>query len=111
MTENYNKLTIKEDIRALRKKIKRLEESRSLIKAKSRKKGKIIQIQKDRQKELKENRDNWKNKCKKEEKMRIETENKHKEMADLFGIKEKELREMLGEFNELKKKYPITRLL
>ena len=111
MTETCNKLNIKEEARALRKKTKRLEKSRSLIKIKSRKKGKIIQMQKDRLKELEENRDCHKIACKKEEAARIEAESKYKEMAALFGIKEEQLKEMLREFNELKKKYPITRLI
>jgi hypothetical protein len=55
------------DARTLRKKVKRIEESRSSIKAKSREKGKIIKAHQDRESELKKNRDDWKTKCKEKE--------------------------------------------
>lgn len=101
-----NKPNIKEEARSLRKKTKRVEESRSLIKTKSREKGKIIKAHQDRQKELEQNRDDWKAKCKERERERIEADNKYKEMAALFEIKEEQLREIMKEFEELKKKYP-----
>jgi hypothetical protein len=106
MKEKADKSIIKEEARALRKKAKRVEESRSLIKAKSREKGKIIKAQQDRQAELEQNRDDWKAKCKEQERGRIEADNNYKQVAALFEMKEEQLREILREFEELKKKYP-----
>lgn len=106
MKEKADKPNIKEEARALRKKAKRVEESRSLIKLKSREKGKIIKAHQDRQTELEQNRDDWKAKCKEQEKARRDSDNKYKQVADLLNIKEEQLREILKEFEELKKKYP-----
>lgn len=106
MEKKADKPDIKEEARALRKKTKRVEESRSLIKTKSREKGKIIKAHQDRQKELEQNRDDWKAKCKEQEKERIESDKNYKRIAALFEMKEEQLREILREFEELKKKYP-----
>lgn len=106
MNEKVNKQNVKKEARTLRKKAKRIEESRSLIKAKNREKGKIIKAYQDRQTELEQNRDNWKEKCKKEEMERMELDKKYKHIAALFEMKEEKLREILKEFEELKKKYP-----
>lgn len=91
----------------MRKKIKRMEESRSLIKAKNRKKGTDIKKSQDRQKELKESRDKWKVKCKLNEKECAELKEKHAYIASLFDMKEEQLRRVLKDFEELKKKYPL----
>lgn len=104
MKKKTDKSDIQEEARSLRKKTKRVEESRSLIKAKSREKGKIIKLQQDRQAELERNRDDWKAKCKEQEKGRIEVENHYKVLADQLQMKEEELRKMLKELEELKKK-------
>lgn len=109
MKENTDKPNIKEEARALRKKVKRVEESRSSIKAKSREKGKTIKAHQDRQKELEQNRDDWKVKCKKQEKECIDTDDKYKKVAALLEMKEEELRKIMEEFEELKKKYPSTK--
>lgn len=106
MKKKTDKPNIKEEARSLRKKNKRVEESRSLIKAKSREKGKIIKAHQDRQAELEQNRDEWKAKCKEQERERIEADKKYKHVAALFDIKEEQLKEILKEFEELKKKYP-----
>jgi chromosome segregation ATPase len=106
MKENANKSTIKEEARALRKKVTRIEKSRSSIKAKSQEKGKIIKAYQDRQIELEQNRDDWKRKCKGQEKECISANNKYKQVADMLEMKENELRQILQEFEELKKKYP-----
>lgn len=106
MKKKADKPNIKEEARALRKKTKRIEESRSLIKSKNREKGKIIKAYQDRQTELEQNRDHWKEKCKKEELERMELDEKYKHIAALFEMKEEKLREILKEFEELKKKYP-----
>lgn len=106
MKEKTNKPSIKEEARTLRKKNKRVEESRSLIKAKSREKGKIIKAHQDRQTELEQNRDEWKAKCKEQERQRIETDKKYQHVAALFDMKEDQLKEILKEFEDLKKKYP-----
>lgn len=108
MTEKAEKMNIKEEARSLRKKNKRVEESRALIKAKNSEKGKVIKAYQDRQTELEKNRDDWKAKCKEQEKERAEAEGKYKHIADLFNMKEEQLREILNEFEELKKKYPET---
>lgn len=107
MKEKNDTSNLKEEARALRKKNKRVEDSRSLIKTKNREKGKIIKAQQDRQTELEQNRDDWKTKCKKEERERAEVDKKYKQVAALFEMKEEELREMLKELEELKKKYPL----
>ena len=106
MREKADKPNIKEEARTLRKKNKRVEESRSLIKAKSREKGKIIKAHQDRQFELEQNRDEWKAKCKEQERACIEADKKYKHVAALFDMKEEQLREILKEFEDLKKKYP-----
>lgn len=90
----------------LNKKVKRLEKSRCLVKQKNREKRKIIKSYQDRQVELKQNRDKWKEKCKEQEKEREELDKKYKHIANLFQIKEEQLMEVLKEFEELKKKYP-----
>lgn len=109
MEEKADKLNIKEETRALRKKTKRIEESRNSIKAKNREKGKIIKAHQDRQNELEKNRDDWKAKCKEQEKERINADNKYKEFAALFDMKEEQLRDILKELDELKKKHPLKK--
>lgn len=109
MKEKINNPNVKEETRALRKKAKRLEESRLSIKAKSREKGKIIKAHQDRQTELEKNRDDWKAKCKVQEKERIAADDKYKQVAALFDMKEEQLKEILREFEELKKKYPLEK--
>lgn len=106
MKDKIDKTNLKEEARSLRKKTKRIEESRSLIKSKNREKGKIIKAYQDRQTELEHNRDHWKVKCKQEEIERMELDEKYKHIAALFEMKEEQLREILKEFEELKKKYP-----
>jgi hypothetical protein len=106
MEDKTAKPNIKEDARSLRKKTKRIEESRCLIKAKNREKGKIIKLYQDRQTELECSRDQWKIKCKQEEIERMELSEKYKHIAALFEMKEEQLREILREHEELKKKYP-----
>ena len=106
MKEKVNKPNIKEEAHVLRKKAKRIETSRAALKAKNRAKGKALKAYQDRQTELKQNRDEWKAKCKKEEMERIELDKKYKEIASLFEMKEEQLRDILNEFEELKKKYP-----
>jgi hypothetical protein len=61
-----------EETRLLRKKVKRIDKSRALIKIKSSEKAKIIKASQDRQKELQENRDEWKAKCKEQERENVE---------------------------------------
>lgn len=109
MKEKIDKPNIKEETRALRKKTKRVEESRASIKAKSREKGKIIKAHQDRQTELEKNRDDWKAKCKEQEKERVNAENKYEQVAALFNMKEEQFKEILKEFEELKKKYPLEK--
>lgn len=110
MKDETDKTKIKEDARSLRKKTKRLEESRSLIKSKNREKGRIIKAYQDRQTELEHNRDHWKEKCKQEEIEHMELDERYKHISALFEIKEEQLRDILKEFQELKKKYPLTKL-
>ena len=109
MKENANKSDIKQEARELRKKVKRIEESRSSIKSKNREKGKTIKAQQDRQKELEQNRDDWKVKYKEQEKMLIDTDDRYKRVAALLEMKESELRTIMEEFEELKKKYPSNK--
>ena len=109
MESEKEKLNPTDDVRTLRKKIKRIEESRSSIKDKSREKGKIIKMYQDRENELKENRDKWKIKCREQEKECAELDKKYKHVAELFEMKEEQLKDILREFEELKKKYPPKR--
>lgn len=106
MKEKADKPNINEEKSILRRKTKRVEESRAAIKAKNREKGKIIKAHQDRQTELEINRDDWKAKCKDQEKERMNADDKYKQVAALLGMKEEKLREILKEFEELKKKYP-----
>lgn len=94
----------KEEASTLRKKIKRIADSRASIKAKNREKGRTIKAYQDRQVELEQNRDEWKAKCKQEQKERLEADKKYKEIATLFEIKEEQLKALIKEFEELKKK-------
>ena len=109
MKEKADKPNIKEETRALRKKTKRVEKSRALIKAKSREKGKAIKAYQDHQTELENNRDDWKAKCKEQEIQRKDAEDKYKQFATQLNIKEEQLREILNELEELKKKRPLKK--
>lgn len=96
----------KEEVRTLRKKVKRVEESRSSIKAKNSKKGEIIKKYRDRQMELEESRNQWKNKYNESQKENAELNEKYAYIASLFDMKEEKLRHILEDIEELKKKYP-----
>ncbi len=104
MNEKTNKSSINKEARMLRRQNKRIEESRSLIKAKNHEKGKIIKAHEDRQTELAQNRDEWKAKCKEQERQCAEAEKNYKHVAGLLNIKEEQLKEILREFEKLKKK-------
>jgi chromosome segregation ATPase len=106
MEQKNEKLDVKEEARILRKKIKRVEESRSAIKNKNREKGTVIRKSQDRQKELEDSRNQWKAKYKEKEKESTEISEKYAYIASLFEIKEEQLRQVLKDFEELKKKYP-----
>ena len=106
MEQEKDKPNAKEETRTLRKKVKRIEVSRSSIKAKNRKKGEIIKDLQGRKSELEESRDKWKTKHSAQEKACDELSKKYREMADLLQIKEEELREVIKEFEEVKKKHP-----
>src|SRR4029077_10532795 len=106
MKEKADKPNIKAEARALAKKNKRIEESRAAIKSKSREKGKAIKAYQDRQAELEQNRNDWKTKCKEQEQTCIDIDNKYKQVANMLEMKEEELRKIINEFEELKKKYP-----
>ena len=82
--EQKEKSVIKEEARSLRKKVNRVEQSRSLIKAKNREKGTIIKKLEDRQRELEESRDHWKIKFKQKEEESSELQKKYAYIASLF---------------------------
>jgi hypothetical protein len=103
MEQKKEKPDAKKAGRVLRRKIKRIEESRSSIKAKHRKKGTIIKKHQDRQKELKESRNLWRDKYKQSEKEKAELNEKYAHIARVFNMKEEQLREALSDFEELKK--------
>jgi chromosome segregation ATPase len=90
----------------LRKKVKRVEESRSSIKDKNREKSTAIKKSRDRQRELEESRDQWKTKYKQSEKESAELTEKYAYLASLLNVKEEQLRQILDDVEELKKKYP-----
>lgn len=88
--------TTKREARTLRKKIKQVENSRSSIKVKSRNKGVAIKKLKDRQKELEDSRDHWKEE-------HAELNKQHAYLASLFEMKEEQFRQILKEFEDYKK--------
>jgi len=106
MEQKKEKSETKKETRTLRKKIKRVEESRSSIKEKNREKGVLIKKSNDRQRELEESRDLWKAKYKQSEKEASELSEKYAYLASLFNVKEEQLEKILGDVEELKKKYP-----
>lgn len=95
---------LKAELRALRKKIKRLEESRSLNKHKNSEKGKTIKAYQDREVELKQSRDRWKNECKVQEKENEILAREVNKLTNDLKDKEKELLQIRDDFNKLKKK-------
>lgn len=105
MEPKIEKSKPKDEARALRKQVKRIKQSRSSIKTKNREKGKIIKAHQDRQCELQKNRDDWKAKCKEREEECADLDKKYKQVAALFEMKEEQLKDILREFEELKKKY------
>ena len=108
MEPKKNISNAKEEARNLRKRVNRIEESRSSIKDKNREKGKTIKAYQDRQNELEQNRNSWKTKCKDKEKECDELAQKYRYIASLFEMKEEQLREILEEFEDLKKKHQET---
>lgn len=88
----------------LRKKLKRIEDSRSASQDKNREKAKAIKVYQDRETELKNNRDNWKVRCKEKEKENEDLKKKLKLIASAFEISEEQLQQVRDEFNEVKKK-------
>lgn len=93
----------KEEARTLRKKVTRMKESRDLVKSKNREKAKVIKAQQDRERELVENRDQWKAKCKEQEKKNEEQSKILKKLASQLEITEEELQQVIDECSELKK--------
>lgn len=104
MTQHKDASRSKEEARALRKRMTRIENSRDSVKAKSREKAKVIKAQQDRERELKENRDHWKAKCKEQENKNEELSKALKKLASQLEITDEELQQVLDECNELKKK-------
>lgn len=104
MSQKEKLTNAKEEARKLRKKVKRVEESRNQIKTKNREKGEIIKMYLDRQQELKDNRNNWKTKCKQQEASNDELSKKLKNLASQLKMTEEELQQIRDEFNEVKKK-------
>lgn len=95
----------KEQPHTLRKKIKRIDESRTALQAKNREKAKAIKAYQDRELELRENRDSWKNKYKEKEKENDELNEKLKSLANALEMKEEQLQAIRNEFNKVKKKH------
>lgn len=106
MKQNKEKLDSKKEARLLRKKVKRVEESRSSIKDKNREKSAAIKKSQDRQSELEESRDLWKAKYKQSKKERDELAEEYEYLASLLGVKEEQLKQVIDSVEELKKKYP-----
>ncbi len=93
----------KEEARLLRKKLTRIESSRDSVKTKSRDKAKVIKAQQDRERELKENRDLWKAKCKEQENKSEALDKTLRKLASKLEITEEELKQVVDECTELKK--------
>jgi chromosome segregation ATPase len=106
MKNAKKKLDATKEVRSLRKKVKRIEESRSSAKDKNREKSTVIKKCKDRQKELEESRDLWKTKYQQSEKESAELAEKYSYLASLFNTKEEQVKQLLDDIDELKKKYP-----
>jgi len=93
----------KAETRSLRKRFKRVEQSRDSMKDKNREKGTTIKKLKDRHKELEESRDQWKAKYKQSEQENSDLAEKNVQLASLFNLKEEQLENLLDDFEELKK--------
>jgi len=106
METKADKNNSKDEARELRKKVKRLDDSRAGIKAKNKEKAGAIKAYQDREVELKDSRDQWKAKFKEEEKRNAEQSKKLNEIAVLAEIKEEQLKKIIEEFEDLKKKHP-----
>jgi SMC interacting uncharacterized protein involved in chromosome segregation len=104
MKQHKDTSSIKEEARNLRKKVSRIESSRDSVKTKSREKAKVIKYQQDRDRELKENRDHWKSKCKEQENKNEELSKALKKLASKLEMSEEELQSVLDDCNALKKK-------
>ena len=92
-----------EEIRLLRKKFKRIEDSRSAIKTKSREKGKTIKAFQDRQTELQESRNQWKAMCKGKEKEIEELKSEHQKAAKILKMELEKLQQIIQEVEMVKK--------
>jgi SMC interacting uncharacterized protein involved in chromosome segregation len=104
MTQQKDTSSIKEESRKLRKEVTRIKSSRDSVKAKSREKAKVIKAKQDRERELKENRDHWKVKCKEQENKNEELSRALKQLSSKLEMTEEELQRVLDSCNELKKK-------
>jgi uncharacterized coiled-coil DUF342 family protein len=95
----------KEPPYVLRKKMKRIEQSRDSVKSKSREQAKSLKAQQKRERELIDNRDGWKAKCKEQECKNDDLNHTLKKVAEQLQVTEEQLQQVLDEFNELKKKH------
>lgn len=96
---------LKKEMRSLRKKLNRIEESRSLLKEKYSKKGKIIKTYQDRLDELENSRNNWKIKNQSIKIKLVEMEGLLKQQALQSKILNEQLKKVTVEYDNLKKKY------
>lgn len=103
MKQSKTTSSSKEEARILRKKVTRMTDSRDSVKSKNREKAKVIKAQQDRERELIENRDQWKAKCKEQEKKNEEQSKILKKLASQLEITEEELQQVIDECSELKK--------
>lgn len=99
-----DKTNSKDKPHLLRKKMKRIEESRNASQAKNREKAKVIKAYQDRETELKNNRDSWKAKCKEKENENKDLKEKITLITSTLEITEEQLQQVRYEFNEVKKK-------
>ena len=106
MNQKKKQPNAKTEARALRKKLKRIVESRDGNKKKSREKGKIIKKQQDRGRKFQRSRDAWKDKCKEEKKKNKDLTEKLKATTSQLEMNNEELQEVHREFEEFKKKIP-----
>src|SRR5208282_3572284 len=105
MKQNKETTQPKEQPFVLRKRIKRIEQSRDSVKSKSREQAKSLKAQQKRERELIDNRDDWKVKCKEQECKNEGLNNTLKQVAEQLQVTEEQLQQVLDEFNELKKKH------
>lgn len=99
---------LKKELRALRKKLKRVVDSRTAIKAKAYKKSVAIKAYQDREVELKCGRDSWKHKFQKMKVTLASSEDQCKKQLLKIKLIEDELNVLIEQRENVKKKLTLN---